>query len=98
MQVRSGSKSPVKVDQSESQDNYDDDFDDDFDVEEGDDSLQVSNSKVITQKNHTAIDKTKTIKSETLVDFNVSASASLLPPLAGGNRQTALDQFQSNPS
>lgn len=95
MQLRQGAG--TKLEASESQDNFveDDYIDDDFEVEEESGSMQYSNSKV--QNNLGSHGKTKKV-GETLVDFNVSASASMLPPLAGGKTHTALDNFQSNPS
>ena len=88
--------------------NYeDDDFDDQFDSADMSGSgFAASGAKpAVNIKNvDVSTSKGKTGNGYELVDFNVSASASMLPPLAGGQRPVAdvsgsnqFGRLQSNP-
>ena len=63
--------------------------DEDFDVDE---SGSLSNPQIVNNLRDPTNSNGKTNKD--MMDFNVSASASLLPPLAGGGRRDTLDQQQ----
>ena len=80
--------------------NYeDDDFDDQFDSAEMSGSgFAASGAKpAINIKNvDISTSKGKTGTGYELVDFNVSASASMLPPLAGGSRPVVADTSGSH--
>ena len=81
--------------QSKDFSNYTDEFDDQFESGEMSGSgFQASNAKPASNMRPNDTQKGKT--GYELVDFNVSASASLLPPLASGMRPTGIDTSGNN--